>query len=59
MRHGHQPARSKNLIRAARAGLLLRIKEPRAMEHNCPRAFFRHEHVMRGEVGFALVPAVS
>src|SRR5579862_6262754 len=29
LRHGHQPACSKNLIRAARAGLLLRIKESR------------------------------
>src|SRR5580704_1402283 len=44
--HGHQPARSKNFIRTARAGLLLSIKESRAVEHNCPRAFLRHEHVV-------------
>src|ERR1700730_4714684 len=48
LRHRHQPARSKNLIRSARAGLLLRIKESRAVEHNCPRAFLRHEHVVGG-----------
>src|ERR1700722_3067182 len=52
LRHRHQPARSKNLIRAARAGLLLGIKESPAMEHDSPRAFLRHEHVVGCCIGF-------